>query len=174
MVCIWSPRLAVWPHVSTRGCARRHLHTLAPVLVRGMSPSQHLHKPISNLIAFVFPNPNCDILLLNLFCCKQIPNSVLDKSSSAYKGHKLPRRQSCSSSGLRRDLEERVAEVFECRAEELAPGEVLALLCTTRRDRAHPEVQLPDDTMNFIPVLEKAWKELINEANLRSCHSCRI
>ena len=63
---------------------------------------------------------------------------------------------------------------FECRAEELAPGGVLAVLCTARRDRAHPEVQLPDGTMNLIPVLEKAWKELINEVSRHSCHSFRI
>jgi len=54
---------------------------------------------------------------------------------------------------------------FECRAEEMVPGGVLAFYCTGRRDQAHPEIQYPDNTMIFTLHFEKAWKDLVNEVN---------
>ena len=52
---------------------------------------------------------------------------------------------------------------FECRAEEMALGGVLALFCTGRQERARPDIQFPDNTVIFVLHVEKAWKEPVNE-----------
>lgn len=54
-------------------------------------------------------------------------------------------------------------EFFKCRAEEIASGGVLCFYCAGRKDRAHPENQLFEESIHFLPYIEKAWQELVNE-----------
>lgn len=101
-------------------------------------------------------------------CCKQIPKSVTDKASPAFnKGHiavhgSKPVVAEAFAEASRKDMQ----KFFKCRAEEMAPGGLLALYCTGRQERAHPENQYPDNTIIFMLHLEKAMKELVNEVNI--------
>jgi len=102
---------------------------------------------------------------------QQIPKSVLDKSSPAYNKGRIGADGSnpaaaeafaeASRKGLRR--------FFECRAEEMASGGVLGFYCLGRRDRAHPEKQMFEESIHPFPGAQKAFQELVNEVISRSC-----
>ena len=101
-----------------------------------------------------------------------MPESVLDKSSPAYNKGRIcahgasPAVVEAFAAASRRGLR----RFFECRAEEIAPGGVLAFYVPGRDDHAHPEIQYSEDTVSVVPPIERAWTELENEVKRR--HSC--
>lgn len=115
----------------------------------------------------MFPRSSLHVAIttLTLHYLSEIPKSVEDKSSPAYNKGKI------SAHGASPAAAEAFAEVsrkglrrfFECRAEEMASGGVLGFYCLGRRDRAHPEKQMFDDSIHPLPAIEKSWQELVNE-----------
>lgn len=97
---------------------------------------------------------------------EQIPKSITDESSPTFN------RGCISSHGASPAVAEVFADTsreglrkfFQCRAEELASGGVLAFYFPSRPDRAHPERQMSEDSMQLaLWKVETAWRELVAE-----------
>ncbi|KAG0615181.1 hypothetical protein M758_5G021600 [Ceratodon purpureus] len=131
----------------------------------------------------MFPRSSLHVAIttLTLHYLSELPKSILDKSSPAYNKGKLGCYGSspATAEAYAKVSRQGLRKFFECRAEEIVSGGVLGFYCPGRRDRAHPENQLFDDSY-YVLDIEKTWKELVNEGvltdeslddfNLPLCH----
>ncbi|KAG0575649.1 hypothetical protein KC19_5G020400 [Ceratodon purpureus] len=118
----------------------------------------------------MFPRSSLHVAItaLTLHYLSETPKSILDKSSPAYNKGKIgPNGSSPAAAEAYAEASRQgLRKFFECRAEEIASGGVLCFYTPGRRDRAHPEHQLFEEIIHFVPPFEKAWKELVNEGVL--------
>lgn len=97
---------------------------------------------------------------------------MLDKSSPAYNKGKISAHGSSpgTAEAFAEASRKGLRKFFECRAEEMVSGGVLGFYCPGRRDRAHPEEQMFDDSVHPLFLFEKSWQELVNEV----IHCCEV